>query len=339
MDFLDKDIATLQIRSQVNTAMRNFFTNHSFVEVETPLLVASPGTEPYLDVFSTQLEVASGQTTTGYLTTSPEFAMKKILAAGLPMIFQICKSFRNNEGIGPHHNHEFTILEWYRADADYLQAMEDCENLVRATVAATNLDSNEFSYQGQVIELQEPFLRFTVSELFEKYVGITPDELVDEKTLIGQATKRDVGTVTSWDDAFTLLFAHYIEPKLAEYQQPVFVYRYPLQQAALAKKCADDSRFVERFELYIAGIELANAFSELTDPQEQRQRCEADIQLRATLDKQTYPLDDDFFESLAMINTATGVALGVDRLVMLCADAAALSDVTWFTTQELFQIK
>lgn len=332
-------LQTYLVREQVIDQIRAFFKKNGFNEVETPLLVRSPGTEPYLDVFATQIEVVDGRKMAGYLLTSPEFAMKKLLVAGLSNIFQICKSFRNGEGIGPTHNHEFTILEWYRANADYTHIMNDCENLVLqlAKVFRNNQDLSTFNYQNRVYNLNPNWPRLTVAKLFELHTGATKDQLTTD-ALIEVARQHQL-QADNWDDAFNLLFANYIEPELQKMNQPVFVYDYPIQQAALAKRKLDDVRFAERFELYFGGIELANAFSELTDADEQKKRFLSELAIRAELGKTAYQLDQDFIDALEIgMPESGGVALGVDRLIMLMADVPSIKDTLFFPVEEVFSL-
>lgn len=332
-------VAQYLVREQVIDGIRRFFKQQGFHEVETPLLVQSPGTEPYLEVFATELAMADGRRMPSYLLTSPEYAMKKLLVAGLPKIFQVCKSFRNGEGIGPMHNHEFTILEWYRANADYTDIMRDCQQLVVGVVSEVQpaVAMSQFEFQGRVFDLSGEWPRRSVAELFREYVAVNEDVLTSDE-LIAAARHHNL-TADTWDDAFNLLFMNYIEPKLQQMNQPVFVYDYPVQQAALAKRKADDPRFAERFELYFAGIELANAFSELTNANEQRQRFESELALRAELGKTAYKMDTDFIEALTTgMPESGGVALGVDRLIMIAANTPSIKDTLLFPIEEVFSL-
>jgi len=327
------------VREQVIDTIRAFFKNDGFNEVETPLLVQSPGTEPYLEVFATKLELADGRNMPGYLLTSPEYAMKKLLVAGMSKIFTICKSFRNGEGIGPMHNHEFTILEWYRANADYEDIMVDCENLCIevAKKVRTDFDSSYFNYLKREFNLTPPWPKLSVTKLFETYVGVDVDTLTSDD-LIAVATEKGL-QAADWDDAFNLLLMNFIEPELVKMNTPVFIYDYPIQQAALAKRSAKDDRFAERFELYFAGIELANAFSELTDANEQQQRFEQELALRKKLGKTEYKMDAAFIEALRSgMPESGGVALGVDRLIMIMANVPSIKDTLLFPIEELFDL-
>lgn len=330
----------LLLREKVLAGVRQFFKQAGFHEVETPLLVKSPGTEPELEVFATELKHTSGASQPAYLLTSPEYAMKKLVVAGLGNIFQLCKSFRNQESLGGSHNPEFTILEWYRTPADYTDVMTDCENLL--SFLAQQIQGQQglqLHFQGRTYDLRPPYPRFTVAELFERYLQVSSEELLDRQALakIAAAKGLQVRTTTSWDDLFYQLFLNFIEPALAKSQQPVFVYDYPAQQAALSKKKAADPRFAERFELYLAGLELGNAFSELADAEEQEARLRAELELRQQKGKVKYELDEDFIAALRQgLPPTGGIAVGVDRLIMLFADTTDINDTLFFPAREMF---
>jgi lysyl-tRNA synthetase class 2 len=297
-----QDVERLLARERVVDGIRRFFKSRGFVEVETPLLVAHPGMEPHLEVFKTELVTASGRRADGYLTTSPEYAMKKLLAAGLPRIFQICKAFRNREEVSAGHNPEFSMLEWYRADADYTALMDDCEALL-----------NELGSPG-------PLERISVADAFRRYAGIELDEI--------EATPD-----TTWEQAFHLVLLNEVERNLHR----TILFDYPIELAALARAKPSDPRFAERFELYVGGLELGNAFSELTDSVEQRRRLEAEREERIANGRTVYDLDEDFIRALEIgIPPSAGIAVGVDRLVMLLTGAPAIRDVLWFPADEVF---
>ncbi|HEX7017861.1 MAG TPA: EF-P lysine aminoacylase EpmA [Patescibacteria group bacterium] len=324
------------VRERVIDDIRAFFKQQDFHEVETPLLVEHPGTEPYLEVFETQLQLADGRSKKGFLTTSPEYSMKKLLVAGLPKIFQICKSFRNNEGLGGMHNHEFTILEWYRTEADYQEVMKDCEQLLIHLVGGSTL-----TYQDREYDLTIPWPRISVAEAFERWCGLSTDEFLEVKNLKHKAEELglSVSAEDTWDNLYSLLMVHVIEPELAKFNQPIFLYDYPLSQAALSKRKVDDPRFAERFEWYVGGIELGNAFSELTDAQEQKQRLVEELQLRKELGKKEYTLDEDFITALETgMPEAGGIAVGVDRLIMLLADVPSVKETLLFPTEDVFEV-
>ena len=330
------------LRTTVVKAIRTFFEDRHFVEVETPLLVRAPGQEPNLDVFQTELVLPDRTHRTGYLTTSPEYAMKKLLAAGIAPIFQICKSFRNCEEPSRLHNPEFTILEWYRTNVDYTAIMRDCEDLVSALVRATrpDADGTVLTYQGRQIALTAPWERLTVREAFQRYAGVDLEAAWSREQLVAIAAAKGypVHAESTWEDAYFTIFLNEVEEHLG-WSKPTILYDYPASMAALARRSPRDPRYAERFEFYIAGIELGNAFSELTDPREQRQRLEAERALRQQLGKTVYAIDDDFIRALEEgIPPSAGIAVGVDRLVMLLADVTSIRDVLWFPSDELFAV-
>lgn len=311
----------MKIRSQVENGIRNFFLSRDFEEVKTPILVPCPGMEPHIRPFEL--------TTGAFLPTSPEFAMKKLLVGGLEKIFQLSSSFRY-EPVSPMHHPEFKMLEWYRAYEGYEAIMNDVEDLV-----CTLAQNETFTYEGRVISLKRPWPRWTVRELFEKHAGIDLSKCPDSSNLVKHATRLGLTPSSlNWDDLYFLIWLNVIEPKLPE-NQAFFVTRYPASQAALSVKDRDPdgSLWAKRFEFYIAGMELGNAFEELTDPIEQRARFVADMELR----KKTYgdefpvnPLDEEFLHALEEgMPPASGIAVGVDRLVMLLADENELDQTLW----------
>ncbi len=329
-------------RSEITQAIRAFFSSKGFLEVETPLLVANPGTEPYLEVFETELKVLDGRKKRGFLLTSPELAMKKLLVAGIPKLFQLCKSFRNGEGVSSSHNHEFTILEWYRAGADYRDLMVDCEQLLLSIIKLLNPESNQLQliYQQKKYDLTPPWERLSVAEAFERYAKVPEAALHDRDQMIEVAKNKgySVGPSSTWEEAYNQVFLNEVEPKLGA-TRPTFLYDYPVAQAALSRRKPSDARYAERFELYLAGLELANAFSELTDWQEQNERMKSDLVERAALGKTPYGVDADFIAALKEgMPDSAGIALGVDRLVMLCTDVASIHDVLLFPVSEAFSL-
>ena len=350
------------LRQQVIDAIKDFFKQDAYLEVETPLLVRSPGTEPYLEVFATKMQLLDGKYEQAYLLTSPEYAMKKLLAAGMGNIFQICKSFRNQESLGGSHNPEFTILEWYHIEADYFDVMDDFERMMlfiwqqlKVQNLENFLEDGKIIFQEKEYDLKGPYPRFTVAELFKKYLGLSKEELLDSNELKKKAIEKgyDVSGLEEikkeiknkefqqemiWEELYNQLFLNEIETKLAEFKTPVFVYDYPASQAALSKKKKDDPRFAERFEVYMAGLELGNAFSELTDAKEQASRLKAELKLRDELGKTKYSLDEDFIEALESGMPETGgIAVGVDRLIMLFANVEEINETLFFPAEEVFQ--
>jgi lysyl-tRNA synthetase class 2 len=296
--------SNLQLRAEIIQAVRNFFLDWNYLEVETPIRIPAPIPEAHIDA------VVSGDQ---FLQTSPEICMKQLLSAGFPRIFQICKCFRQNER-GDRHLPELTMLEWYRAGGNYLDLMVECEELI-SRVARHLGTEDRLIYQNRAIDLTTPWLRLTVTEAFQIFGTISMKKALET-------------------DNFDTVMAMDIEPNLG-YPNPVFLHDYPAQQGSLARLKPQDPAVVERFELYIAGIELCNGFSELTDATEQRERFEEEQRLRQALNKPVYPWPEKFLAALADMPAAGGNALGIDRLVMLFADAANIDDVVAFTPEDL----
>ncbi|MGI8857389.1 MAG: EF-P lysine aminoacylase EpmA [Thermomicrobiales bacterium] len=332
------------VRGRVIRAIRAFFDARGFEEVETPLLVAAPGMEPYLDVFETRLTTMRGASHRAFLTTSPEYAMKKLLVAGLPRIYQICKSFRNGEEVSRGHNPEFTILEWYRANADYRAIMADCEALLAAIWHDLNRDAQPgvepaIDVEGKRVVLASPWERLPVREAFARYADVDLDALLTEADMQACLARKGYVTEpgTTWEQGYHQIFLNEIEPFLGQ-SRPTILYDYPASMAALARRKADDPRYAERFEVYIAGIELGNAFSELTDADEQLERLRAERAERAALGKTLYEIDADFIAALrAGMPPSAGIAVGVDRLVMLFAGVGSIQETLWFPAHEQFR--
>ena len=327
--------ARLEIRSKILDATRSYFRERGFTEVETPALQVSPGLEPHLVAFRTELRTpgAVGRREL-YLHTSPEFAMKKLLAGGMERIFQLARVFRNAERSATHHP-EFTMLEWYRANAGYEALMDDCDGLLQAAAEAAG--STAFKWNGRICDPHLPAERLSVAAAFERYTGIdllatAPDPLHPSlDRLAGASGPLGIAPRPGdrWDDLFFRIFLERIEPKLGQGRATI-LYDYPVSMAALSRPKASDPRVCERFELYAAGLELANAFGELTDPVEQRRRFTADMELKQKLYGERYPIDEDFMAALAHgLPPSAGIALGFDRLVMLAAGAEHIEDVLW----------
>ena len=325
-------------RQAILAAIRAFFAARDFVEVETPALQVSPGLEPHLMAFETALEQADGGSSRLYLHTSPEFTCKKLLAAGEERLFTLARVWRNRERSATHHP-EFTMLEWYRAGADYEALMADCEALLAAVARAAGSDG--LRWKGLKVDPFGRFERLTVQEAFRRHAGIdllatAPDPWnPDAALLAAQARKAKVRVAPDddWADIVTKVLLERIEPNLGR-DRPTFLLDYPVSLAALSRPKPGDPRVAERFELYVNGLELANAFSELTDAAEQRRRFEADMALKERLYRQRYPLDEDFLAALETMPPAAGIALGVDRLVMCAVGAAKIDDVLWAPVAE-----
>ena len=317
-------------RARVIAAVRRFFAEAGFVEVETPALQVSPGLEPHLDAFETTLREPfhDGGERTVYLHTSPEFAMKKLLAAGEERVFQIARCYRNQERSATHHP-EFTMLEWYRAGATYRALMTDCERLLAA--CATGLRGG-----GRTADTAAPWTRVTVAEAFERHAGIDLLALMDDDVEPGPGplieAARAIGVWANdrdrWEDAFFRVFLAVVEPELG-IGAPTILYDYPAPMAALSR-LRPGGVLAERFEVFACGLELANGYTELTDPAEQRVRFERDRARRAAHFGAAYPIDEDFMAALVSgLPDCAGIALGIDRLVMLATGAGHIEDVLW----------
>lgn len=326
-------------RSAVVKAIRDFFWQEKFLEVETPQLVNLPSMEPYLEVFETSLLDEQKNSYRAFLTSSPEFAMKKLLAGGYENIFQISKSFRNQEGWSSRHNPEFTILEWYRVSADYTQIMADCENLFRFIAGRLGMDA--LNFRGQSIALDGPWERLTVAQSFRRYSGIDEATMLSQPKLIAKAKEKgyNIEAATTWEQAFNQIFLTEIEPQLGQ-GRPTILYEYPAEMAALSRKKAGDPRYAERFEFYIAGLELGNAFGELVDADEQLHRLQEDRQEKERLGRTLFDIDQDFISALRSgIPSCAGIAVGVDRLAMVFLDAQTIQEVLFFPAAEMWEKK
>jgi lysyl-tRNA synthetase class 2 len=293
----------LRLRSSIIKSIREFFFKQDYLEVETPLLIPAPAPEVHIDAIS------SGNL---FLHTSPELCMKRLLAAGYSKIFQISKCFRKGER-GNLHMPEFTILEWYRSGIDYNKLMGECEELFIWISKSIGL-GNRIKYKGKEFDLSAPWERLSVREAFERHASIPLATALDK-------------------DLFDETLVNDIEPHLGVHK-PTFLYDYPPSMSSLAK-LNNDNNLAERFEIYMAGLELANGFSELNDVKEQRARFEIDNDQRDILGKQRYPVSERFLSALEYMPEASGIALGVDRLVMIFADKTKIDDVVSFTPEEL----
>ncbi|MBF0093892.1 MAG: EF-P lysine aminoacylase GenX [Alphaproteobacteria bacterium] len=329
-------------RSAILADVRRFFSGRGFVEVETPALQTSPGIEPHIQPFATELREPFAQgARTLYLHTSPEFAMKKLLVAGMPRIFQLARVFRNGERSDTHHP-EFTMLEWYRSGADYRDLMTDCEDLLRSCADAAGVAA--FVRRGRRCDPGLPWRFLTVAEAFRSLADIDllatvadPDD-PDPPPAALAAEARRIGVSCAdgdrWEDIFFRIALDRIEPLLGD-GAPTILHDYPACMAALSRRKPGDARVAERFELYVCGVELANAFSELTDPVEQRRRFAVDTALRERLYGGRLPVDEDFLSALAFgLPASAGIALGFDRLVMLAAGVETIEEVLWAPVAE-----
>jgi len=290
----------LKERAAILQTARSFFIEQGYLEVETPARLPALAPEAYIE---------PEQSGAWFLQTSPELCMKRLLAAGLPKIFQICKCFRKNER-GRYHLPEMTMLEWYAADHNYLDLMTDCEALLKKIRPRGRLER-----YGKVIDLTTPWQRLSLEQAFEYYAPVSVDEAI---------------AANNFDEVLVTM----VEPHLGQ-DKPVFLYDYPKSLASLARLHPHNHKLAQRFELYIAGIELANGFTELNDPQEQRQRFLNEQNLIAAQGRQPLPMPEPFLGALGHMPPAAGIALGFDRLVMLCTDTETIDQVVSFTPEEL----
>ena len=331
--------------------IRRFFDEKDFWEVETPALQICPAMDAHLHGFKTTLLGVDLQRERDlYLHTSPELAMKKLLVAGLPRIYQIAHVFRNGEG-SRLHSPEFTMLEWYRAQAGYRDIMDDCVDLLRYVAKALGIQT--YAYGGKSCDPFGDWQRITVTGAFEKYAGIdlekfltlslNPSPLREReserreqgegviKAFAKEITSKGIRVAEGdcWDDLFFRVMAEKVEPHLGM-DAPCILYDYPVSMASLSRQKPEDPRFAERFEVYVCGVELANAFGELTDAAEQRRRFQAEMDVKEQLYGTRYPVDEDFMAALEHgLPDSGGIALGIDRLVMLATGAEDIEQVLW----------
>ena len=319
-------------RNRIKAAFRAFFEKRGFVEVEAAALQTSPGNEAHLHAFATELVDSAGGRAPVYLHTSPEFACKKLLAAGEIRIFDFARVFRNRER-GALHLPEFTLLEWYRAREPYGRLMEDCTELL--ATAARVAQAGRFTFRGRSLDPFAEPERLSVAEAFDRFAGMDllasvsasgtdRDRLADGARRAGIRVAAD----DTWSDIFSKVLVERIEQRLG-IGRPTLLCEYPVAEAALARRKPEDPRVAERFELYGCGVELANGFGELTDPVEQRRRLASEMHEKARVYGERYPLDEDFLAALGQMPAASGVALGFDRLVMLATGAAHIGQVVW----------
>ena len=291
-------------RARIVQEIRDFFNRRDYLEIETPHRIPAPPPESHIEA------VASG---TWFLHTSPELCMKRMLAAGYEKLFQICRCWREGER-GNRHTPEFTLLEWYRAGDDYTALMEECESLIQTLTTALGRGAR-IRFRDQEIDVVSPWERITVAEAFRCHAGISMKEALER-------------------DLFDEIMVQEIEPRLGR-GKPTFIYDYPAERAAMARLRREDPSVAERFELYIGGLEIANAFSELTDPEEQRRRFQLEASIRRSLGKTVYPMPDQFLDEMGNMPPSAGAALGVDRLVMVFVDAQTIDEMVAFTPEEL----
>ncbi len=330
-------------REIVNNTIRSFFCDRGYTEVETPIVVRSPGMEPNLVPFETTVVEPDGTKHFAGLITSPEYSMKKLMGLGMEKIFTLTKVFRNDEELGGTHNPEFTMLEWYQQGADYVECMNETEALVKAVVTACSpLLQKERDRVRSTPLIDAPFRRTRVRDLFLQHVGLDLDDATTDD-LKASCAQHKIHTDPSdtESDLYYRLFLALVEPHIQTVDgtnlPPLFLYDYPKHQAALSRLTAD-GKYGERFELYIDGIELCNAFTELTDAEEQRRRFIEEGEERRGLGKTVFPLDEELLRLLPNLkNPSYGNALGVDRLHMIATGAKSIEEVMLFPAGGLFQ--
>lgn len=325
-------------RNAIQAALRGFFAREDFIEVDTAVLQISPGNEAHLHAFATEAVTTDGQRAPLYLHTSPEFACKKLLAAGEQRISCFAHVYRNREH-GPLHHPEFTMLEWYRAGESYESLMMDCVRIL--ALAAETAKTDRLVYRGRE---SDPFAgpeRVSVAEAFERHAGIdllasvAADGSTDREHLAAELRHAGmrVAEDDGWADLFSRVLVEKIEPHLG-FGRITILDEYPVSEAALARPSAGDPRVAERFELYACGVELANGFGELTNAAEQKRRFEIEMAEKMRVYGETYPIDEDFLAALSSMPEASGIALGFDRLVMLATGASRIDQVLWAPVAE-----
>lgn len=325
-------------RNRIQATLRGFFATRDFVEVDTATLQVSPGNEAHLHAFETKAIGHDGATTPLYLHTSPEFACKKLLAAGETRIACFAHVYRNRER-GPLHHPEFTMLEWYRAGESYETLMRDCAEIL--ALAAETVGTRKLSFRGREVDPFQAPERLSVAEAFDRFAridllaSIDPSGATDRDLLAADLRQAGLRTAEddTWSDLFSRVIVERVEPNLG-HGRAAILDEYPVAEAALARPTASDPRVAERFELYACGVELANAFGELTDAAEQRRRFQAEMAEKMRVYGESYPLDEDFLAALAVMPEASGIALGFDRLVMLATGASRIDQVIWAPVPE-----
>ena len=311
----------LLARNRITLDMRRWFAERAFLEVDVPALQASPGNEAHLHAFKTELIGPDGVAHPRYLHTSPEFHCKKLLAAGEKQIYFLGHVFRNRERTATHAP-EFTMLEWYRAHAPYRAIIDDVIALVRLAGA------EPFNWRGRDCDPLAEVEWLTVAEGFHKFAGVDLLPTIGNRDALAKQSPVAFSADESWSDIFSRILVEKVEPHLGNGRLTVF-YEYPSCEAALARVCSHDAHVAERFELYACGVELANGFGELTDAVEQRRRFEEEMEIKQRVYGERYPVDEELLSALTMMPDASGVALGLDRLIMLATGATHIEQVQW----------
>lgn len=315
----EKQKKNIEARSRTLHAVRDFFWQNGYTEVETPVAVKLPGQEPFLFPVPVSITNDRGESFKFYLNTSPEYGMKKLLGAGFNKIYQITRSFRDRESFGGIHSPEFTMLEWYRSPATLFELMDETEQIIRHAGAALGITIPEIK-------------RYTVAQLLEKYAGVDLEKNLDDKEI--KKTSEALGFKSSekakYEDSFFNIFLNKVEPRIIE-EGPVFIYKYPKALAALSTLDPQDNRYALRFELMWNGLELANAFQELLDPIEQKRRFEEEQEMKRDMNEEIVAIDEELLQALPNIKSPTsGIAMGIDRLVMALTNTNDIRDVLTF---------
>ncbi|MCF6277030.1 MAG: EF-P lysine aminoacylase GenX [Candidatus Magasanikbacteria bacterium] len=323
---ISKNEKNFVLRAKIIKIIRNFFENEGFLELDPPILIKYPDSEPNLSPISVEIQNEKKENFNGFLHTSPEYTMKKTLASGFKKIFTITHCFRNCESFGGHHNPEFTMLEWYRAEEDFYKIMKDCEDLLKLISQKTGITK----ING--VNIEKKWEKISMKELWQKYVNVNLDKYCETSKMYKLCKKLgfNAGKNEPFEDLFYRIFLNKIEEYLGK-KVPTIVYNYPAQMASLAKISKENPKYAERFELYVNGIELANAFSELTDENEQRKRIEKD--------NPHFGIDEEFINAVEKMPKSAGIALGVDRLIMLFANCKKIENILLLPTNKLFNLK
>ncbi|PLX28298.1 hypothetical protein C0581_02810 [Candidatus Parcubacteria bacterium] len=322
-----KNKERLELRSQITRLIREFFWSKDFLEVETPIIVKYPGQEPNLAPMKIGISDEQQQIFQGYLHTSPEYTMKKMLAAGMTNIFSLCKTFRDQESFGGTHNPEFTMIEWYRTSCDMFTLMEDVENLFMFVAEKIEVKSKKFV----------KFKRIHMRDLWKEIIGVNLDDYLNREKMYELCVQKTYNPKEdeSYEELFYRIFLNEIEPKLEDMGNTI-LHHYPSQMAALSRLSNEDPRYAERFEVYIDGIEIANAFSELTDKQEQLRRLQDEQSERKRFGKDVYDIDMEFIDALETMPDSAGIALGVDRMVQVLLGCKNIDDVLSLPMSKMF---
>lgn len=330
----------LELRFEILKLIRTWFDRQGFTEVDAPIIVKSPGQEPNIEPMKLAVHNERGQAFSGYLHTSPEYAMKKMLAAGFDKIFYLGKCFRDRESFGYQHNPEFTMLEWYRAKRDFTAIMDDTESLSRYVAQKIGRGKHHAQVSKEnAKKLTGEWRRFSMRQLWKRYVGVELNDYLSEKALRKLCVQRGYNAIKreDYEELFYRIFLNEIEPKLG-LNKPTIVYHYPAQMAALAALSKKNKRYAERFEVYFTGSELANGFTELTDADEQLARLTSERAVRRKRGMLVYDIDNEFIEALRFgLPKSAGIAMGADRLIMAILGCKNIDDVIVLPMSKLFR--